>query len=73
VVWLVPLGFYLGQPLAANGDALAFLASWPCIAIIVLASLRPVVGEPARAASPAAVPDVRLAVPAAMTGAASPR
>jgi alpha-1,2-mannosyltransferase len=51
VVWLVPLGFYLGQPLAANGDALAYLASWPCIAIIVLASLRPAAGEPARAAA----------------------
>jgi Glycosyltransferase family 87 len=73
VVWLVPLGFYLGQPLAANGDALAYLASWPCIAIIVLASLRPAVSEPARAPSAAGAPSVRLATPTAMTGAASPR
>ncbi len=73
VVWLVPVGFYLGQPIAANGDALAYLASWPCIAIIVLASLRPVAGEPARAPSGAGAPSVRLAAPAALTGAASPR
>jgi Glycosyltransferase family 87 len=41
IVWLVPLGFYLGQPLAANGEVRSFLGSWPYIAIIVLASLRP--------------------------------
>jgi hypothetical protein len=41
VLWLVPLGFYFGDPVAANGHALAYLAPYPCIAILVLASLYP--------------------------------
>jgi hypothetical protein len=35
---------WFGSPLAAKGHLLPFLATWPCIAIIVFVALRPVRG-----------------------------
>jgi alpha-1,2-mannosyltransferase len=46
-LWLAPLPIWLGYPIGANGHILAFVCSWPCIAIIVIAALRrtPVVAD----------------------------
>jgi hypothetical protein len=43
-LWLVALPMWFGSPLAAKGHVLAFLATWPCIAIIVFVALRPARG-----------------------------
>jgi hypothetical protein len=43
-LWLVALPMWFGSPLAAKGHLLAFLATWPCIAIIVFVALRPARG-----------------------------
>ena len=40
MLWLVPLPMWLGHPLAAKGHLSAFLATWPCIAIILFVALR---------------------------------
>jgi alpha-1,2-mannosyltransferase len=40
VLWLAPLPIWLGYPIGANGHILAFVFSWPCIAIVVIAALR---------------------------------
>jgi Glycosyltransferase family 87 len=47
-LWLAPLPMWLGSPLAADGRLLPFLVTWPCLAIIVLVALRPMLGDTSR-------------------------
>jgi alpha-1,2-mannosyltransferase len=40
-LWLVALPMWFGSPIAAKGHLLPFLATWPCIAIVVFVALLP--------------------------------